>query len=164
MLPHLDAAYNLARWIMRNDAEADDAVQEACLRALRFVDGLRGADGRVWLLKIVRNTCYSRLGRSQHRELETEFDEALHAVAPEASNPEVLLQQRIDGAALNRALVELPMEFREAIVMRELEGLSYKAIADVTGVPLGTVMSRLARARKRLQIALCRGPANEVVK
>jgi RNA polymerase sigma-70 factor (ECF subfamily) len=158
VLPHLDAAYNLARWIMRNETDAEDAVQDACLRALRFIGGLRGADGKVWLLKIVRNTCYSRLGRERHRELESEFDEDVHSTKGAATDPETLLLRSRDSATINRALDELPEEFREALVMRELEGLSYKEIADIAGVPLGTVMSRLARARKRLQHALGGAP------
>jgi len=152
-LPHLDAAYNLARWIMRNDADADDVVQDACLRALRFIGGLRGNDGKVWLLKIVRNTCYSRFARDRRRDHETEFDEDLHSPV-EVPDPEQLLLNSRDGEAINRALDELPEEFREVVVMRELEGLSYKEIAEVASVPLGTVMSRLARARKRLQQTL----------
>lgn len=151
ILPHLDAAYNLARWLMRNDHDADDAVQDACLRALRFIGGFRGGDGRVWLLKIVRNTCYSRLQRVKTGSQETEFDDEVHSPEPEAANPETLLSRSRDTAALNLALEELPEEFREVVVMRDLEGLSYKEIADIAGLPIGTVMSRLARARKRLQ-------------
>ena len=154
ILPHLDAAYNLARWLMRNEDEAADAVQEACLRALRFIGGFRGGDGRTWLLAIVRNTCYSRLKRSALRESETEFDDELHSPESDTANPEVLLERGRDHETLRHALEELPEEFREIIVMRELEGMGYKAIADVAGVPLGTVMSRLARARKRLQRSL----------
>jgi RNA polymerase sigma-70 factor (ECF subfamily) len=154
ILPHLDAAYNLARWLMRNEDEAADAVQDACVRALRFIGGFRGGDGRVWLLAIVRNTCYSRLKRDTIREMETEFDDELHSLETEAANPEALLERSRDSETLRRALEELPEEFREIIVMRELEGMAYKEIADVAGVPIGTVMSRLARARKRLQQAL----------
>jgi RNA polymerase sigma-70 factor, ECF subfamily len=161
VLPHLDAAYNLARWIMRNDTDAEDAVQDACLRALRFIGGLRGADGKVWLLKIVRNTCYSRLGRDRRRDLETEFDEDVHSAQGAPADPETLLLRSRDSATINRALDELPDEFREALVMRELEGLSYKEIADIAGLPLGTVMSRLARARRRLQNALSDVPRKE---
>lgn len=154
MLPHLDAAYNLARWIMRDNAEAEDVVQEACVRALRFIGGFRGGDGRLWLLKIVRNACYSRLAATRKRDQDTEFDDELHLPDTPTTDPETLLLQSRDAAAINRALEELPTEFREAIVMRELEGLSYKEIADIAGVPLGTVMSRLARARRRMQQAL----------
>ncbi len=154
ILPHLDAAYNLARWLMRNDADADDAVQDACLRALRFFGGFRGGDGRVWLLAIVRNTCYSKLKRNRVQELETAFDEEVHGHDPDAPGPEAALLKRLDTAALGRALEALPEEFREVVVMRELEGLSYKQIADVTEMPIGTVMSRLARARGHLQRSL----------
>jgi RNA polymerase sigma-70 factor (ECF subfamily) len=154
ILPHLDAAYNLARWLMRNDADADDAVQDACLRALRFFGGFRGGDGRVWLLAIVRNTCYSKLKRNRVQELQTPFDEETHGHDADAPSPEAALLRSFDAAALQRAVEALPEEFREVVVMRELEGLAYKEIADVTGVPIGTVMSRLARARARLQRSL----------
>ena len=154
ILPHLDAAYNLARWLLRDENEAADTVQEACLRALRFIGGFRGGDGRSWLLAIVRNTCYSRLKRGASREDETEFDDEIHSPDSEAANPEVLLERSRDSEMLRHALVGLPEEFREVIVMRELEGMGYKEIAEVAGVPIGTVMSRLARARKRLQRTL----------
>ena len=158
ILPHLDAAYNLARWLMRNEDEAADAVQDACLRALRFIGGFRGGDGRVWLLAIVRNTCYSRLKGGKTRDMETEFDDEIHSPDTATTNPEALLERSRDGEALRRALEELPEEFREIIVMRELEGMAYKEIPDVAGVPIGTVMSRLARARKRLQQRLTAAP------
>jgi RNA polymerase sigma-70 factor (ECF subfamily) len=154
VLPHLDAAYNLARWLIRNEDEAADAVQDACLRALRFIGGFRGGDGRVWLLAIVRNACYSRLKHGKTRDLETEFDDETHSPEAEGANPEVLLERSRDSETLRRALEELPEEFREIVVMRELEGMNYKEIAEVAGVPIGTVMSRLARARKRLQQTL----------
>ncbi len=161
ILPHLDAAYNLARWLMRNEDEAADAVQDACLRALRFIGGFRGGDGRVWLLAIVRNACYSRLKRGARREMETEFDDEIHSLETEAANPDDLLERSRDSETLGRALEELPEEFREIVVMRELEGMAYKEIAEVAGVPIGTVMSRLARARKRLQQALTSPPRKE---
>ena len=154
ILPHLNAAYNLARWLMRNDADADDAVQDACLRALRSFGGFRGGDGRVWLLAIVRNTCYSKFRRNQVREQQTSFDDEIHGHDPDEPGPEGALLTKLDVAALRGALEALPEEFREVIVMRELEGLSYKEIADVTQTPLGTVMSRLARGRARLQQSL----------
>ena len=152
VLPHLDAAYNLARWLMRDEDEAADAVQDACLRALRFIGSLRGGDGRVWLLAIVRNTCYSRLRQRPMRESETEFDDEIHS--PESETTETLLARSRDGEAVRQALEELPEQLREILVMRELEGMAYKEIAAIAEVPLGTVMSRLARARKRLQRAL----------
>ena len=161
ILPHLDAAYNLARWLTRNEDEAADAVQDACLRALRFIGGFRGGDGRAWLLAIVRNACYSRLKRETIREKETEFDDEIHSPETEAANPEALLERSRESETLRRALEELPEEFREIVVLRELEGLGYKEIADIADVPIGTVMSRLARARKRLQQALTAPPRKE---
>ncbi len=146
---------------MRNEDEAADAVQDACLRALRFIDGFRGGDGRVWLLAIVRNACYSRLKRGARRAMETEFDDEIHSPETEAANPEDLLERSRDSETLGRALEELPEEFREVVVMRELEGMAYKEIAEVAGVPIGTVMSRLARARKRLQQTLTAPPHKE---
>ncbi|MGH7933395.1 MAG: sigma-70 family RNA polymerase sigma factor, partial [Candidatus Binataceae bacterium] len=132
--PHLDAAYNLARWLMRNDHDAEDAVQDACVRALRFFSGFRGGNARVWLLTIVRNTCYSRLAGGRARATDTSFDEELHGSA-EAATPETLLVQARDRRALQEALENLPAEYREVVVLRELEGLSYKEIADVAEVP-----------------------------
>jgi RNA polymerase sigma-70 factor, ECF subfamily len=161
ILPHLDAAYNLARWLTRDENEAADAVQDACLRALRFIGSFRGGDGRSWLLAIVRNTCYSRLKRSADRENQTEFDDEIHSSGNETANPEVLLERGRDAEMLRHALEELPEEFREVIVMRELEGMGYKEIAEVAGVPIGTVMSRLARARQRLQRLLSAALAKE---
>ena len=161
ILPHLDAAYNLARWLMRNEDEAADAVQDACLRALRFIGGFRGGDGRVWLLAIVRNTCYSHLKRGASHAHETEFDEEIHSLEIEGTNPEVLLERSRDSETLRHALEDLTEEFREIVVMRALEGMAYKDIAEVARVPIGTVMSRLARARKRLQQALAAAPRKE---
>jgi RNA polymerase sigma-70 factor (ECF subfamily) len=154
ILPHLDAAYNLARWLMRNEDEAADAVQEACLRALRFIGGLRGGDGRLWLLSIVRNTCYSRLKGAAARASETEFDDEIHSPDTQTATPETLLERSRDTETLRRALEDLPRDLREIFVMRELEGMAYKEIAEIAEIPLGTVMSRLARARKRLQQCL----------
>ena len=150
----MDAAYNLARWLMRNDDDAADAVQEACLRALRFLNGFRGGDSRPWLLAIVRNTCFSRLRNNRVHATESEFDDDLHSPEPEAINPEILVARRRDEAALKHAIEGLPEEFREVIVLRELEGLSYKQIAEVAEIPVGTVMSRLARARGLVRRAL----------
>ena len=152
VLSNLDAAYNLARWLTRDDHDAEDVVQEACLRAFRFFDSFRGGDSRAWLLTIVRHTCYTWLRKNRAQELVT-FDEELDGIESGA-NPEELLLQSVDQQLLRKAVEELPIEFREVIILRELEGLSYKEIARVTGVPLGTVMSRLARARKRLQHGL----------
>ncbi len=155
MLPHLDAAYNLARWLTRNDQDAEDAVQESYLRAFKFFDGFRGDRGRAWLLGIVRNACYSRFQQNQAHRLETPFDEETHGIdgqdanaAP--NNPESILSRHDDVRLLNEALEKLPVEFREMIVLKDLEDFSYKEIADIAVIPIGTVMSRLARARKLL--------------
>lgn len=152
VLPHLDAAYNLARWLTRNEADAEDVVQEAYLRAFKFFGGFHGENSRAWLLTIVRNTSYTWLQQNRAHELTTEFDEEIHSI--ESDNPETMLLERADRALLKQALEELPVEFREVVVMRELEGLSYKEIAGMIDVPIGTVMSRLARARKRLCLCL----------
>jgi RNA polymerase sigma-70 factor (ECF subfamily) len=151
VVPHLRAAYNLARWLVRNEHDAEDVVQEAYMRAFKFFGGFRGGDSRAWLLTIVRNTCYTWVQQNRSRELATDLDEKTHQVESGGPDPEAILLQTANTEMLRRALDELPVEFREAIVLRELEELSYKEIADISGVPLGTVMSRLARARKRLQ-------------
>ena len=151
VLPHLDAAYNLARWLTRNTHDAEDVVQESCLRAFKSFASFRGGDGRPWLIAIVRNTCYTWLRQNRSRELATEFDEVMHSLDSESINPEELLLRGADVQLVTNALEELPVEYREVLVLRELEGLSYKVIAYVTEVPIGTVMSRLARGRKRLQ-------------
>ena len=154
VLPHLDAAYNLARWLTRNDQDAEDAVQEACLRAFRFFGSFRGGDARNWLLKIVRNTCYTHLRNNGPRELATTFDEEIHSENSGSLNPEMLLMRGGDSQLLRRALEELPLKFREVLVLRELEGLSYSEIAEVSNIPQGTVMSSLSRARERLRQSL----------
>jgi RNA polymerase sigma factor (sigma-70 family) len=150
-LPHMRAAYNLARWLTRNDQDADDVVQEAYLRALKFFGGFRGGDGKAWLLTIVRNACYTGRHRGRLREATVAFDEEIHGVEDETLGPEDLLLQQASRRAVAEALEDLPVEFREALVLRELEGLSYKEMAEVTQLPIGTVMSRLARARQRLR-------------
>ena len=153
VLPHLDAAYNLARWLTRNDQDAQDVVQEASLRAFKYWKGFSGRDCRSWLLAIVRNTFYSWVRqRSAQPEL-TETGE-IDDVDDSVPNPENLMLQNASRDMLKAALDDLPAGFREAIVLREMEGMSYKEIADISSVPIGTVMSRLARARKRLQIYL----------
>ena len=154
ILPHLAAAYNLARWITRNDHDAEDVVQEAYLRAFTFFDSFHGGDSRSWLLTIVRNTCYTWLHQNRLPEQTTMFDEEVHSINSEAANPERMLLQSADNQLLKQVLEELPVEFREVVVLRELEGLSYKEIAQIADLPIGTVMSRLARARKRLQRCL----------
>jgi len=153
-MPHLNAGYNLARWLTRSEPDAEDLVQEAYVRALRSFDGYRGGDPRAWLLSIVRNTCYTWL-RQRHAHFDdTAAADAADVADDPAAGPEAQVIRHSDGALLRRALEDLPVEFREALVLRELEGLSYKEIADVAGVPLGTVMSRLSRARTQLQHAL----------
>jgi len=150
LLPHLPAAYNLARWLTRNDQDADDVVQEAYLRAWKFFGSFHGEASRPWLLTIVRRTCYTWLQHNRAHDEVTEFDDERHSVASEEANPETLLLHRVDAQELRHALEALPLEFREVIILRELEDCSYKEIAAITDVPLGTVMSRLARARQRL--------------
>ena len=156
VLPHLDAAYNLARWLTRNDQDAEDVVQEACLRAYKFFAGYQGGDSRAWLLTIVRNTGYTWLRQHRGHELNPVFDEELHQVAADCAvlNPEMIFERSANIEALKAALEELPVEFREIMVLRELEDLSYKEIARIVDVPIGTVMSRLNRARQRLQLRL----------
>jgi len=151
VLPHLDAASNLARWLTRNDQDAQDVTQEGCLRAFRFFDGYQGGNMRAWFLTIVRNTCYTWLHQNRTPGSVEVFDEEIHTGETSGSaDPEVQPLANADKETLNRALEELPAVFREALVLREIEGMSYKEIADVTSVSTGTVMWRLARARTRL--------------
>jgi RNA polymerase sigma-70 factor (ECF subfamily) len=152
VLPHLDAAFNLARWLLRSRADAEDCAQEAMLRAYRFFPGFRGGDARAWLLQIVRNTCYSLLEKNRPGENATEFDEQIHG--PAVATPEVLASASEDKERVARALESLAPRHREVLVLRELEGCSYKEIATITGIPIGTVMSALSRARHQLQVAL----------
>ena len=151
MLPHLDAAYNLARWLLRDDHDAEDAVQEACLRACRALDRFRGGDGRAWLLTIVRHVCYSHLRRNRREPAVEAFDEDAHGSTHDPGEVNALAWQEVKGALLRQALDRLAPEFREVIVLHELEGLTYREIAAVTEIPIGTVMSRLSRARQKLQ-------------
>ena len=150
LLPHLDAAYNLARWLTRDERDAEDVVQEACLRALKHFGAFKGGDARPWLLAIVRNTYYTSIQRNRLQETMTPFDEEQDTHVSEAPDPEMLLLQETDKQLVRRALRKLPTEFLEVIVLREFEELSYQQIADLIQIPLGTVMSRLARARRRL--------------
>jgi RNA polymerase sigma factor (sigma-70 family) len=153
VLPHLDAAYNLARWLARNDQDAEDVVQEASLRAFKYWKGFARDDCRSWLLAIVRNTFYTWL-RQQSVQPEPTADGEVDDIDSNVPDPESLLLQNRDREMLSLALEDLPVEFREAIILREMEGLSYKEIADIAGVPIGTVMSRISRGRRRLQIYL----------
>ena len=151
-LPHLDAAYTLARYMMRDDAAAQDVVQEAFLRALKYFDRYRGGDARAWVLAIVRNTSHTwRRRQGGAGGAPVEFDERVHSESVEEHTPEAALLRAADREMVRRALDQLPLELREVIVLREIQGLSYKEIAAVAGIPIGTVMSRLSRARARLE-------------
>jgi len=159
VLPHLDAAYNLARWLLRSDQAAEDAVQEASLRAFRYIESLRGEDARPWLLGIVRNTCFTMLERLRNGPALVEFDDAefeaaLGAAEHRASDPGACLQRQRTRVQIDAAIRALSPPLREVIVLREFEDLDYAEIAKIIGVPIGTVMSRLARARAKLRIAL----------
>ena len=154
VLPHLDAAFNYARWLTRNDADAEDVVQDACVRAMRFLSSLRDDDARAWLFTIVRNTWYSRVSRKAKATEGTRLNDGPMERPDSALDPEERLLQQHTVALVRGALEQLPVDFREVIVLREIEGLSYKEIAAVVGVPIGTVMSRLARGRERLQTVL----------
>ena len=147
--PHLARAYNLARLLLGNSADAEDLVQEASLRAFRALDSYRGGESKTWLLVIVRNLCYSFLAGKRGAHEVIEFAEEEHST--DEATPESMTLRSADAADVRRAIEELPTEFRETLVLREMEELSYKEIADVTGVALGTVMSRLARARQQLR-------------
>lgn len=157
IVPHLNAAYNLARWLTRNVHDAEDLVQEAYLRAFRSFETFQGKDGRAWLLAVVRNTCFTWL-RKKGDQPTAEFDEQMHSTADESPNAETVLLNEAALGSLQDCLDALPLEFREVIILRELEELSYKEISDIARVPVGTVMSRLARARKRLQQCLTGAP------
>jgi RNA polymerase sigma factor (sigma-70 family) len=162
VLPYLGAAYNLARWLVRNPHDAEDVVQEACLRAVRFFGGYQEGNARGWLLKIVRNTAYSFLEKKRPGDLAVEYDETIHVVEAVQPDAERALLQSVESRMLQEALEELPMRFREAMILRELEGLSYKEISEVMDMPIGTVMSSLARGRAQLRDRLLRGRGQEV--
>jgi len=163
LLSHLDSAYNLARWLVRNSDDAEDVVQEAYLRAFQYVAGFRGGNARAWLLTIVRNTSYRWLRKTRAYERVVQFDEEAHTSDGGTTNPEELLLQNADGRLVEKTLSELPVRYREILVLRELEGLSYKEIADIMGVPMGTVMSTLSRARDRFRKGAGRLLQNEQV-
>ena len=154
VLPHLDAVFNYARWLTKNTADAEDLVQEACVRAMRFLSSLRDDDARAWLFAIVRNTWYSRVSRRANMAEAIPLDGARDVRPDGALDPEERLLQQHTVALVRAALEQLPVDFREVIVLREFEGLSYKEIAAVVRVPIGTVMSRLARGRERLMAVL----------
>ena len=156
-LPHLDSAYNLARWLLRDDHDAEDVVQEAFLRAFRAFGGFRGENARPWLLAIVRNSCYTWLAQHRRAEIEVSYDDDIHGgedqvdgARARADNPETILARQDDARLVDEALQRLPVGYREAVVLRDIEDLSYKEIAEVAGLPIGTVMSRIARGRKLL--------------
>jgi RNA polymerase sigma factor (sigma-70 family) len=152
VMPHLDAAFNFARWLLRNREDAEDVVQDAMVRAFRFFGGFHGGDARAWLLQIVRNVCYTWLEKNRAADLTTEFDEGIHL--GESQSPESAAVASSERERLMKALESLPARSREVLVLRELEGCSYKEIAAITNIPMGTVMSTLARARERLERTL----------
>lgn len=147
---HINAAYNLARWLTKNDHDAEDVVQESFVRAYQFYGGFRGGDSRAWLMRIVRNTCYTWLDKNKAaRQVEFNCDEHINAASDDPT-PEAVLLRNIESQILKAAIEQLPPEFREILILRDLEDLSYKEIAEIVSIPIGTVMSRLARARKRV--------------
>ena len=154
MLPHLDAAHNLAKWLLRNEEDAKDVVQEAYLRAFRSFGGFRGSNGRAWLLTIVRNTSYTLLKKNRVVDFTTTFDEEIHVSGDESVSPATILERSENAELVREAMDDLPAEFREILALRHLEGLSYKEIADIVQIPPGTVMSRLSRARAKLKECL----------
>jgi RNA polymerase sigma-70 factor, ECF subfamily len=151
LVAHLDAAYNLARYLMRNEADAEDVVQSAYVRAISHFDGFRGGDGRAWLLMIVRNSCNDRMRRIGLSGRDTDFDETVHRGGRQDLDPERTLLMAERTGLVRKSLALLPSEFREVLILRELEQLSYREISNIAGIPLGTVMSRLSRARLRMQ-------------
>jgi RNA polymerase sigma-70 factor (ECF subfamily) len=154
MLPHMDAAHNLAKWLLRNEEDARDVVQEAYLRAFKSFGGFHGSNGRAWLLTIVRNTSYTLLKKNRSVDLTTTFDEEIHASGHDSVSPATLLERSEDADLVREAMDKLPVDFREILVLRHLEGLSYNEIAEIAQIPPGTVMSRLARARGKLKECL----------
>src|SRR5205814_8363829 len=151
MLPHMDAAHNLAKWLLRNEQDVQDVVQEAYLRAFKSFGGFHGSNGRAWLLTIVRNTSYTLLKKTRAIDLTTTFDEEIHVAAHDPVSPATILEHSEDAELIKDAMAELPAEFREILILRHQECLSYKEIADIAQIPSGTVMSRLARARAKLK-------------
>jgi len=161
MLPCMDAAHNLARWLLRNEQDAQDVVQEAYLRAFRSFAGFRGSNGRAWLLTIVRNTAYTLLKKNRTADLTTAFDEEIHATGDESVSPATILEHAEDAELIKNAMDGLPAEFREILILRHQESLSYNEIGDILKIPIGTVMSRLARARGKLKQYLAASVSQE---
>ncbi len=161
MLPCMDAAHNLARWLLRNEQDAQDVVQEAYLRAFRSFAGFRGSNGRAWLLTIVRNTAYTLLKKNRAVDLTTAFDEEIHATGDESVSPATILEHAEDAELIKNAMDGLPAEFREILILRHQESLSYNEIGDILKIPIGTVMSRLARARGKLKQYLAASVSQE---
>ena len=151
MLPHMDAAHNLARWLLRNEQDAQDIVQEAYLRAFKSFSGFHGSNGRPWLLTIVRNTAYTLLKKNRAADLTTTFDEEIHASGHESVSPAAILEHSEDAQLMKNVMNQLPAEFREILTLRHQESLSYNEIGEILKIPVGTVMSRLARARTKLR-------------
>lgn len=154
VLPHLDAAYNLARWLTRDEAGAEDAVQNACLRAYRFFDAQQGPSPKAWLMAIVRNAAYDWIEERRRRSLEEQYDDEAHGLAAPGDSPHAASERASEARRVRECIAALPVEYREVVVLRELEGLSYKEISAVVDVPIGTVMSRLSRGRDLLQQSL----------
>ena len=161
MLPCMDAAHNLARWLLRNEQDAQDVVQEAYLRAFRSFAGFRGSNGRAWLLTIVRNTAYTLLKKNRTADLTTAFDEEIHATDYKSVSPATILEHAEDAELIKNAMDGLPAEFREILILRHQENLSYNEIGDILKIPIGTVMSRLARARGKLKQCLAASVSQE---
>jgi RNA polymerase sigma-70 factor (ECF subfamily) len=151
MLPHMDAAHNLARWLLHNEQDAQDVVQEAYLRAFRSFAGFHGSNGRAWLLTIVRNTAYTLLKKNRSADLTTTFDEEIHLTGHESASPATIVERAEDAELMKNAIDQLPAEFREILILRHQEDLSYHEIGEILKIPAGTVMSRLARARAKLK-------------
>ena len=155
ILPHIDAAYNLARWLTQDEHCAEDVVQEAFVRAARYFESFQGEEGRPWILGVVRRASFDWLAKNRKRTM-TQLDEDLHDHGDDSANPEYLLMRLADQAKVREALAELAPDLREVIVLRDMEGMSYAEIAQITEIPVGTVMSRLSRGRRKLQIRLAR--------
>lgn len=153
VLPHLDAAYRLARWLVASEHDAEDVVQDACLRALRYFRTFSGGNSRAWFLRIVRNTCYGWHHHTRHLATDV-FDEEQHSATTPTIDPETLALRAANVALIEHTMRELPPRFRELLVLRELEGLSYQELAAVLGIPIGSVMSGLSRARHAFRCAL----------